>query len=255
MINLNKVNSRAHAAALHLAASVLVAMTTIAIVFYLWYPGHFASATGVTEIFLIIMAVDICLGPLLTFVVFNPKKPELKFDLLIIFLIQIAALTYGVYTVAKVRPTFLVFVVDRFETVHANDLDATKLSAAKFPAFRSISYTGPSWAAAELPSDREERNDLVFNSSLGGDDIAQTPKYYIPYSDAQSKVKEKLQPVTNLFDKNPNKKSEIDSLISKYKDASMEIAYLPLTCKKRDLSVLIDSNNAEILEVVDLNPW
>jgi len=54
----------------------------------------------------------VCLGPLLTLAVFDPKKKELKRDLSIILLIQLSALFYGIYTVSVARPAYIVFAVD-----------------------------------------------------------------------------------------------------------------------------------------------
>jgi len=60
----------------------------------------------------LVLIVDVCLGPLLTLAVFDPKKKELKRDLSIILLIQLSALFYGIYTVSVARPAYIVFAVD-----------------------------------------------------------------------------------------------------------------------------------------------
>lgn len=253
MINLPQ--NRYQASLLHLLGSCIISGLVVFLVFFFWYPGLLASATGVTKVFLIVIAVDICLGPLLTLVIFNKKKPELKTDLAIIFAIQVAALIYGIHTVASVRPTFLVFAVDRFEVVHANEIDPKTLEQAVYKEFQSLSYTGPLWATAVLPDDIDERNDLLFTSSVGGTDLAQTPKYYIPYKNTEAKVIEKSKPIEELFGKNNDRKDLISVLKKKYKHKIDQITYIPLTSKKRDLSVLLEKNSSEIIKIVDLDPW
>jgi len=253
---INKLpKNRYYASLYHLLGSCIVSGIAVFLVFFFWYPGLLASATGVTKVFLIVVIVDICLGPLLTLVVFNKSKPELKTDLAIIFAIQIAALVYGIHTVGAVRPTFIVFAVDRFETVHANEIESITLGQAKFKEFRSLSYTGPVWVAATLPEDVEERNDLLFASSVGGADLAQIPKYYDLYSSAKSEIVEKSKPIEELFSKNSDKTKIIAALKKDYKQELGQMRYLPLACKKRDLAVLLRSNSSEILKIVDLNPW
>ena len=111
------LKNRFYAFGLHILFSFLLLILALLLVFKLWYPAPLDQAMGVTEIFWFILGVDLILGPLLTFVVFNPKKKELKRDLIIILIIQIAAYIYGLYTVAQGRPVWQVFVVDDIELV------------------------------------------------------------------------------------------------------------------------------------------
>ncbi len=89
------LKNRFYAFGLHILFSFLLLILALLLVFKLWYPAPLDQAMGVTEIFWFILGVDLILGPLLTFVVFNPKKKELKRDLIIIIVIQIAAYIYG----------------------------------------------------------------------------------------------------------------------------------------------------------------
>lgn len=68
------MNPRFQAFALHLAISALIALAVIGLVFFIWYPAPLASATGVTRIFLLLLAVDVILGPSLTLLVNKPGK-------------------------------------------------------------------------------------------------------------------------------------------------------------------------------------
>ena len=113
---------RFYAMAIHSLFSLLLLSIALFIVFYLWYPSPLDKAMGVGNIFWIILSIDLILGPLLTFAIFNPKKKELKIDLLIIVIIQSTAYLYGLHTVAQGRPVFNVFVVDDIEFVRAIDL-------------------------------------------------------------------------------------------------------------------------------------
>src|SRR5690554_3404124 len=102
------MNSRIKAFTLHLAISVTIAAIAMIIVFYFWYPAPLHTAVGVTQIFLILLAVDVVLGPVLTLVVYKVGKRTLIMDLSVIALLQVSALCYGVYTVAEGRPAWLV---------------------------------------------------------------------------------------------------------------------------------------------------
>ena len=53
----------------HLAISIVVAIIIIGLVFFVWYPAPLAKAIGVTHIFLMLIAIDVIIGLLLTLLV------------------------------------------------------------------------------------------------------------------------------------------------------------------------------------------
>jgi hypothetical protein len=99
----------------------------------------------------------------LTFAVFNRAKGwrHLRWDLAIIGVVQLAALAYGLYTVALVRPVAMVFEVDRFRVVTAADVPPEDLRKAR-PPYDALSWTGPPLLATRAPEPGAERNDALF---------------------------------------------------------------------------------------------
>ena len=73
----------------HLLISVLIALISILLVFFVWYPAPLAEALGVGHLFLMLIFIDVMLGPLLGLIIYKEGKKSLKFDLTIIILIQI----------------------------------------------------------------------------------------------------------------------------------------------------------------------
>ena len=110
---------RALAAGVHLSISLAIALLAAILVFGLWYPGDFRLLAGGRGLFVLVMSVDVVIGPLLTFAVFNRTKGvrHLRRDLAVIATLQAAALAYGLHTVYVVRPVAMVFEVDRFRLV------------------------------------------------------------------------------------------------------------------------------------------
>ena len=150
--------------AIHLAISALIALAVIGLVFFIWYPTPLHTAVGVTQIFLILLAVDVVLGPLLTLLVYKVGKKTLVMDLTVIALLQLSALGYGLWTVAEGRPAWLVFSIDRFELVRINDIDERKLDEAA-TEYRKPSWFGPKWVAGLSPTNIEEKNELKKSST------------------------------------------------------------------------------------------
>ena len=126
--------TRVRAASVHLGISVIVALVSVASMILVWYPPPLFQLLGGFELLLLIVGVDVTLGPLLTFVVFKSGKKGLKFDLSVIAFLQLSALTYGASVVFVARPGYIVFVKDRFEMVRVADIEPRR---ARFVAGHS----------------------------------------------------------------------------------------------------------------------
>jgi hypothetical protein len=172
---------RLKAASIHLALSVGVAGVAAALVFGLWYPGAYRHLSGGQSLFWLIVGVDVVLGPLLTLIAFNPKKPraELVRDLGMIALVQLSALGYGTWTLFEARPVHLVFEVDRFRVVSAADIDTAALPQAPQPLQR-LPLAGPTMIAARLSRDNKELLTSVEAASAGLE-ISMQPQRWQPY--------------------------------------------------------------------------
>lgn len=240
---------RTKAFAIHLIISALIALTIIATVFYFWYPTPLHTAVGVTKIFLILLVVDVVLGPLLTLLVFKIGKKNLMTDLTVIALLQVSALIYGLYTVAEGRPAWLVFAKDRFELVRVLDIDERKLEQAD-AQYRQPSLFGPQWVAANNPKESNERNEVLMESVFGGADIAQRPNLYQPLDSLKSTIQQRLLHLSTLPDNNTAE--QIQSILAKHPTAD---GWLPLRASSQDMVVLMHKETAEIIAIVDLHPW
>jgi hypothetical protein len=144
--------NRWKASAIHLALSAAIGISVIALMLALWYPQHYFAAMGGDTLIMLLIGVDVVIGPLITLIIFDPKKKNLRFDLAVIALLQLTALVYGCSVMFKARPVFNVFVVDRFEVIAANAVDEESLEKAK-PPFRTLPLTGPKIAGAREPED------------------------------------------------------------------------------------------------------
>lgn len=79
--------TRWKAAGIHLCISLLVVGTIAATIFLVWYPHGLWHVAGLDRLFVVMLGIDIVAGPLLTLIVYNRAKPELKRDLAIVALL------------------------------------------------------------------------------------------------------------------------------------------------------------------------
>src|SRR5471032_481619 len=108
------------AALLHRALSAAIAALVFLPIYFYWYPDVLFESAGGRDLFLLIVSVDVTIGPLITLIIFVPRKWGLMFDLVVIAILQSTALSYGVWVLFESRPVFVAYVVDRFELVRAN---------------------------------------------------------------------------------------------------------------------------------------
>ena len=245
--------TRGKAFFIHASISAIIAAGLTALMLGVWYPPPYFRAAGASHLEMLLVGVDLTIGPLLTLVVFKPGKPGLKFDLLIIALLQSSALIYGMSVVLATRPVFLVGEVDRFVLVRAEDVAPTDLVRGREPRFRSLSWTGPRLIAAELPSDPDERFDLAI-SAAQGKDIDSLPKYYVDYSQQVSALLKRAKPLSRLL-RSPADASRIQKWLQSHHRSASSIVWLPLTTPDNDLTMLMDSHSGEPLGAIAIDPW
>ncbi len=233
----------------HLSISFLIALLVIGLVFFVWYPAPLAKAVGVTNIFLMMLAIDVIVGPILGWLVYQEGKKTLKFDLSVIILIQIAALCYGVFSIEQGRPAWLVYNVDRFELVRKNELVDTNIQQAQ-PQFQQPSWFKPQYVATEFAKDIQQRNDEMFAEVLGGISIAQRPERYVELTQVTTQIQQRALPLKELEQYNP--KTDVEKTLAKYPKAD---AWLPLKANAIDMVVLVNKESASIIKIVDLRPW
>lgn len=231
---------RAAAAAVHIVVSLAVAGSAAVLVFGVWYPGAYRSLAGGTGLFLLVTSVDLTLGPLLTFAVFNLKKgwPHLRRDLAAIAAMQCAAIGYGLHTVYIARPVALVFEVDRFRMIAATDVNLPELSAAE-PEFRTLPLTGPWLLGTRRARSIADNNEAVF-MGISGVDIAQRPSFWQPYAASANDALKHARPVASLTAKYPERAVEISARLRELKIDESRARFLPLTARAGDWVAIID---------------
>ena len=249
--------SRWKASSIHLAVSGAVAAAVLALMFLVWYPHPIFAAVGGQQLLLILLGVDVVLGPLLTLLIFDSKKSlkALTFDLSAIAILQVAALTYGMSVVFQARPAYLVFINDSFNLVTAHMLNEDDLAKAKYPEYRSLPLTGPVYAYSEMPRDADAGEIReILASELNGKWLQQWPQYYEPYTSHMAAAGMAAKPLAALRELNPGYAAEIDDAIRASGRSEADMGFLPLRAKYRNLVVLVGKSDGKVLALLRMNP-
>lgn len=248
--------ARLGAATIHLALSALVAVVTALLVFALWYPYPYREISGGRELFQLVVSVDIVLGPLLTFAVFNRAKPraELKRDLAMIVALQLAGLAYGLWTVHLARPVHMVFEYDRFRVVHQVDIPPELVS--KVPAGMQLAPPGGPTVIALRPLRNGQEQWSYTMAALNGLPLAARTELWEPYGVARGEVLKAAKPVTQLEQRFPQRAAEIDALLRRAGHDAAHAAYLPLVARSAMAwTVLLDAGTAEPIGYLPLDSF
>ena len=245
----NEKVSRWKASGLHLLISVAVALAVLALLLFVWYPGPMFEAAGGDKLLLILIGVDVILGPLITLIVFKSGKPGLKFDLTVIGAVQLAALIYGTHIMFLARPAFIVFVKDQFQVAIAAALQPAELEKAKYLQFKYLPLTGPLVAFAEMPTDPAERQKLL-EAALAGLDLELFPKYFVPYPDRAREVLAKSWPIARVRREEPKAAKVVDEYLARSGTKEADVRYVRMRAPRAWLAVLIDPRTAQPIKML-----
>lgn len=229
----------------HLLFSIVLLCIALYLLYFVWYPQPLVTAMGVMQIYLIILGIDLILGPLLTAVVYKHDKKVFARDVMIIVILQLSAFFYGLYTIERGRPAFAVFVVDDIELVSPISVD-TKLLAA------DIGYhvfSKPLWVGAPFSDDPVLNKKQKQAEIIDGKLMALSTEYYRPLQQYSEKVVSKLHNVNELSQF--NSADQIKTELAKYTDIA---GWLPVKAPELDMVALYDKNGYPIA-IVDLRPW
>lgn len=238
------IKNKLKAAGIHLLISLFLALICFLVVYLVWYPNPLVKATGVGGLFLMMLGIDLILGPAFTFIVYKKFKKTLKFDLCVIAIIQISAMVYGIYSMYEGRPVWIAFVGDRFELIKANDV-----------IINSEDYKAP-WLSPEYidvdtkPKTAKEQLDMMLSEAQSNISPAQQSKYYRAFEFAKAKIMHKAINLAELNNYNDHK--AVDLILQKYPQAT---AWLPLKTSAMDMVILVNQKKGEVVKIADLRPW
>ncbi len=250
-----RVLTRWQAAGLHLVASFTLAMLAALLIFGVWYPQPYTAAAGADRLVMLLIGIDLVLGPLLTLIVFKHGKKGMAFDIAFIATAQVSALVYGLNVIAQSRPVFVVVTKDMTYLTMASSVSDADLASAFEPRFRRRSWTGPIQVAAPPPETAEMRQELL-DSGLGGKDIDRLPKYFRIMDPAGLALIEASAPVQRLAEVDAARE-DVRALVADAGIPIEQLRFQPLRGRdpERDVTLVYAVGNTEPVGVINADPW
>ena len=247
--------SKVRALVIHLGLSLAVAALAAALVFWLWFPPPFRALSGGRELFVLVAVVDVVIGPLVTLVVFNPRKSrrEKWLDFSVIGALQLAALGYGLHTIYEARPVHAVFEYNRFRVVHANDIPPDLLG--RTPAgITALPLSGPTWLSLR-PLVGGEVADYTLQA-LDGVPISARPELWQPYDSGRQAILAAARPAAELTQRFARDAAAINEGVAQSGRRADALRYLPIQGRRGVVwTVLLDARTAQPVGFVPLDSF
>ena len=245
--------SRWKAAGIHLLVSVLILAGAAGLAMLLWYPPSLFHVAGADRLLVVLAAIDVTVGPLLTLLVYRHDKPGMKIDLVVIALLQFAFFAYGANIFWSSRPVFIVGAVDRFELVFANEIDPADLGVAQ-PPFDRLAAGRPRLVGLSLPRDASARNELLFQEIAGRKAIHQ-PKLFRGYTEVADQLVRRSRPVAQVARVGAEANRKLEDALRRLDRTADTVRWLPLDSSRGGAVQLIDGRTGAPLATLSVDPW
>jgi hypothetical protein len=238
----------------HLLASACVMALVLGALYLGWYRWPAWYLTGARSIALMMAGFDVVLGPLLTLVIANPRKPrrQLARDIGIIACVQLLAAGYGTATLWHGRVLYYTYSEKFLEMVQAADLDPEQIALGRKlnPQFAPHWYSLPRWIYAPLPSSDSLRNKIMTSASTGGDDVIQMPRYYQPWEAGLSEMRKNLRIVGKMTEFGSKDKQTLEARMKQLGFAPEQPITLPMMGKGKPLLGVVDPDTGRIKALI-----
>jgi hypothetical protein len=241
-----RVKERAVASGIHFLCSLVIFSAFFFTIIFHWFPEPFFTASGGLQGITLVAAVDLVLGPLLTFIVFNSSKRRtlLALDFSIIVCVQLLALIWGMYTVYMQRPIALVFWENSFYTVPYNELnqfyaDDTRLHLLRDNP-RQMIY------AVKPPIENDQARKEILERVARQIPPHQQLEIYRPFDEYFSEALPFNLDIEEIISVNTDMREQLNTFIREHGGNRSQYFYLPLRSRYRNIVLIFDQQGSSI---------
>lgn len=241
---------------IHLTLSITIFTAAFLLSAAWWYPEFYYSANDVWKAVRTVALVDVVLGPVLTLVLYKPGKPGLWFDMAMVVVLQLSALTWGIWVLWSQRPLLTVFDQGVFYCLNSAQMETAQANPAQFQNTGRIPqvFLPP----PTTPEEVAERTQLLENlpASVPPVDAYALGPYFRPVGPEAVPVmlKEELS-IDEVFVQqyfNKHEQKHWQAFQKKHAERLQEYAYFLLSCSPEEHLAAVDKRSGAIVDAVRL---
>jgi len=245
--------NKKQAAAKHLWPSAIVLAIIAGLILFVWYPYPFLLFKANDKFSLTLIAVAVFIGPALTWFLYKEGKWGLVFDLLVVVMIQLAAISWATFALYQNRPYFMVFTVDRFEVLSIRDVEFSHPGQLKF---MDKPVVGPILLYANMPVEPQAFQKLLKEVMFEGKpDLQFRPEFWSFYSDRQLQTLKASSPLEGLRDARPESTDQINRLVVRHGGDITKLNFVPGMNRDGQFAAILDADNGAVVDTLLINGW
>lgn len=245
--------TRIKASLIHLLLVGVVLGAILFVVITVWYPGLTFRIAGAMKPVLLLVGISLAVGPLFTLIVYKHGKAGMTFDLVVIAMLQVGALTIGTYVLYQERPGYLVFAVDRFNLIAEIDVDSSQIDDRQLSL---DSNDVPVLVHARLPDDPDVRQQLLEDVAFEGQpDLEYRVEFWEPYSFGADALREAVTHLDDFEARSDRDAAVIADVHERHEAHSSRLGVLPIGKLDEDLAMLIDLATLQPIDVLEVDAW
>ena len=234
----------------HLMVSACIFIVLSYLIVFHWFPEFYFYLDGGIRAIAIIFIVDVVLGPSLTLLVFTPGKKGLKFDIVMILLLQFSALVWGVNNVYTERSGTAVFYWGKFSCLAhnaTNDIDMTSIIAGPSGSQR-LSFL-------QRPDTAEVVHAYVKESfQHGSSEIYYFGEKIVALDDqVVSRLENYKLELSKLADKTELGVNDVEAYLKRHAEDIEYIKLVPLSCRFGTAIAVYDMRQLKITDFLGLD--
>ena len=238
---------------LRLLGSTALLLLVFVVIRLLWYPGAYFAVSGIYKQLLVLTAVVVVVGPILSAFVYKPGKPGLALDLGILAGVELLAVLAAAFILFQRQPHFAVFAVDRFEAVPRAEVDLGKLTTS---LDSSRPGHAPRLVFARMPDDPEVVNRLIDETvMMGMADIDRRPEFWEPYASGIPLIKAAARPLAALLQGTPEQQRAVTRWLAAREARAADYIYLPLRGRSGDAVIVLHAAAGFPVATLSVDPW
>ncbi|PTN11926.1 hypothetical protein [Nitrosomonas aestuarii] len=240
----SSIKSKFKAAGIHLAVSGVIFLLLAYFIIFEWYPLPYFTADGGWQGIRIVALIDLVLGPLMTLIIFNPKKSgrEIRFDLGIIALVQTSVLVWGVYTVYNERPVAIVHWDGEFFSMPSKNYQAQQISLDQLTQF---SAEKPALIHAYRPLEIEKIHEVLTLSTEKQLAPFEQFQLYRPLKENWNEISAAQLSIDEIISHNADMKKELEVFLDEFGSQKNDYIYMPLNARYHNV-ILIFSKDGDV---------
>jgi hypothetical protein len=237
--------TRYSATLVHFSISLFVGLMMLAVVWFVYYPSPMLVGFGGLEIFLLIVTIDVILGPLLTLVVFNKTKKNLFWDLTVIAVLQVTALSYGAMQLFAARPVYVAALDNEFHVIQATEITEQNLqkSGSHLPLF------GPIWVGTAPPTDQNKLEEVKLVAQLVDGGLGHFPQYHSPLSGNVEQLINTAKTIDDLELRHGVEAAKVNAWLVSNEVATLDAVYVPTKIQSDRYATVLNKKTRTVIGI------